>query len=312
MHLNLQLFAEGTGGTGAIGGDGGTGAEGAKGENVTAALSQKKGVKINPLANVKYGIQNDEGGSPVSEVKTETNNTTEDRNAKYEAFIKEHKDLDDVRIQNIVQKRLKSSKETVDRYNELTPVLDLISKKYGVDGKDPKAILAAIEADDTFFEEEALKRGMSVEQLKEVNKLERENADFRKQMEAQKSKEAQDKIYAELLDQEKKTKAVYPNFDLKTELQNPKFQKLLSSGIDAKTAFEVIHKDEIIPAAMQYTAKSVEQKIVNNIMANGRRPSENGTSSQGASVVKSDVRQLTRADRQEIIQRVKRGEIIKF
>jgi hypothetical protein len=99
---------------------------------------------------------------------------------------------------------------------------------------------------------------------------------------------------------------------LKTELQNPQFQRLIRSGIDVKTAFEVIHKDEIIPAAMQYTAKTVEQKVVNNIRANGMRPSENGVTSKSPVEVKSDVSKLTKADRQEIIRRVRQGEKISF
>ena len=83
-------------------------------------------------------------------------------------------------------------------------------------------------------------------------------------------------------------------------------------GVDVRTAYELIHKDEIIAGAMQFTAKTVEQKIANKIMANGARPNENGMSSQSAAVVKSDVSQLSKADRQEIIRRVARGEKIRF
>ena len=85
---------------------------------------------------------------------------------------------------------------------------------------------------------------------------------------------------------------------------------LLNCGV--RTAYEVIHKDEIIPAAMHMTAKTVEQKLTNKIIAGGARPSENGNSSQGASVTKSDVSQLTKADRAEIARRVARGEKISF
>ena len=94
--------------------------------------------------------------------------------------------------------------------------------------------------------------------------------------------------------------------------KNPEFLKLLQSGVDVGSAYLVIHKDEIIPAAMQYTAKTVEQKLTNKIIAGGARPTENGNSSQSASVVKSDVSQLSKADRAEIIRRVQRGEKIRF
>lgn len=302
MHLNLQLLAEG-------GGDGGTGASGTTGASATAAVSQTKGVKSNPLANVQYGIQQTEVATPAAEV---VENPTEDRNAKYEAFIKEHKDLDDARIQNIVQKRLKNSKETVEKYEALTPTLEILAKKYGVDASDIKALNKAIEEDDSYFEEEALEKGVTVEQLKEIRKMERENADLRRQMEEQNRRENAKKVYGQWMEQAEKTKAIYPSFNLEAEMQNSQFRDLLRSNIDVRTAYEVIHKDDIISGAMQFTAKKVEQKLANKIIANGARPTENGNSSQGAAQSKSDVSLLTKADRAEIARRVARGEKISF
>ena len=305
MTLNLQLFAEG-----ASGGDGGTGAEGATGATATAAVSQTKGVKSNPLADVKYGIQATEGATPAAEV---VENPTEDRNAKFEALIKgEYKDLYDQRMQDTVQKRLKSSKETVDKYNALSPTIEILAKKYGVDATDIEALNKAIEEDDTYFEDEALEKGITVEQLKEIRKMEKENAELKRQMEEQNRKDNANKIYSQWMEQAESAKQVYPSFDLRAEMQNPKFVDLLRSNIDVRTAYEVIHKDDIIAGAMQFTAKKVEQNLTNKIIANGARPAENGNSSQGASVTKSDVSALTKADRAEIARRVARGEKISF
>ena len=305
--LNLQLFADGAGG-----GEGGTGAVGATGETATAAVSQRSGAK-NPLANVVYGKQAThaaEETTPAAEVKTPT---TEDRHAKFEELIKgEYKDLYDARVQDTIQKRLKSSKDTVERYEALAPTLEILAKKYGVDAADVKALNKAIEEDDSYFEEEALELGISVEQLKEKRKMERENADLKKQLEEQSRRDNANKVYAQWMDQAEKAKAVYPSFDFKTEMQNPQFVNLLRSNVDVRTAYEVIHKDDIIHGAMQFTAKTVEQKLANKIIANGARPAENGNSSQGATVVKSDVSQLSKADRAEIIRRVQRGEKISF
>ena len=300
MPLNLQLFAEG-------GGDGGTGAEGAMGVTATAAMSQRKGAS-NPLADVKYGIQ--EGASPAAEVNP---TATEDRSARFEAMIKgEFKDLYDAKVSDTVQKRLKSSKETVERYEALTPTLEILGKKYGVDPTDTKALAKAIEEDDSYFEEEALEKGITVEQLKEIRRMERENADLKRQMDEHNRRENANKVYAQWMDQAEAAKAVYPSFDLKTEMQNPQFVNLLRSNVDVRTAYEVIHKDDIISGAMHFAAKQAEQKVTNKIIANGARPAENGNSSQSATVVKSDVSQLSKADRAEIIRRVQRGEKICF
>ncbi len=306
MFLNLQLFAEGAGG-----GDGGTGAEGQTGVSATAAVSQK-GAKSNPLANVVYGKQAEatEGTSPVAEVNP---TPTEDRNAKFDALIKgEYKDLYDAKVQDTIQKRLKGSKETVEKYEALTPTLEILAKKYGVDASDIKALNKAIEEDDSYFEDEALEKGISVEQLKEIRKMERENSELRKQVEEKERRENANRTYATWMEQAEKTKAVYPTFDFRTEMQNQQFVNLIQNNVDVRTAYEVVHKDDIISGAMQFTAKQVEQKLANKIIAGGARPAENGNSSQSATVVKSDVSQLSKADRAEIIRRVQRGEKIRF
>ena len=295
--LNLQLFAEGAG-------DGGT----AEGQGVTeaAALPQTKGVKNNPLANVKYGIQ--EETAPAAEVTT-----APDLNAEFEALIKgKYKEQYDARTQDTIQKRLKGQKEIVDKYNALQPTLEAMASKYGVDVGDIEALNKAIEEDDSYYEQEAIENGMTVQQLKEVKKMQRENAALKAQMEEAQRQENGKKLYAQWMTQAEEAKKVYPSFDIRAEMENPKFLELLRSNIDVRTAYEVTHKDEIIAGAMQFTAKTVEQKVANKIAANGARPTENGMNSQGASLVKSDVSQLSKADRAEIIRRVQRGEKIKF
>lgn len=298
--LSLQLFAQGAGA-----GDGGT----AQGQGVTAAAAvpQTKGEKGNPLAGVKYGIQ--EESAPAAEVPT----AAPDRNADFEALIKgEYKDLYDAKVQDTIQKRLKATRETVDKYSALAPALALLESKYGVPAGDTEALLKAIQADDAYYEKEAMEKGMTVQQLKQFKKIERENAQFRAQMEQQKRQENGQKLYAAWMNQAEETKAVYPSFDLRSEMNNPRFLDLLRSNIDVRTAYEVTHKDEIIAGAMQFTARAVESKLAKSVAAGGSRPSENGMRSQSAAVVKSDVSQLTKADRAEIIRRVQRGEKIRF
>ena len=298
LTLNLQLFAEG--------GDGGTGAEGTAGSGVATTT---KGVKNNPLADVKYGIQED----VVQNANAQETDGGIDLNAEFEELIKgKYKDQYNAKMSDTVQKRLKGTKEQIAKLESLNPVLELLGKKYGVDASDAEALIKAVEEDDSYFEEEALELGVPVEQLKQFKKTERENAELKRQMDEISTKENAAKIYQGWLEQAEEAKKYYPSLDLETEMQNPKFVDLLRNNIDVKTAFQVLHQDEIMPAAMQYTAKAVEQKLTNNIIANGQRPTENGNSSQSASVIKSDVSLLTKADRQEIIRRVARGEKIKF
>lgn len=286
MTLNLQLFAEGAGS-----GDGGTGSEGATGETGTDAVSQTQ-------------ITDADG----------TTATTIDREAEFEKLIKgEYKDLYDARMQDTIKNRLKGQKETVEKYEALAPTLETLAKKYGVDASDINALNKAIEEDDTYYEEEALEKGISVEQLKEFKKMEKENIELKKLQEEQKSRAEAEKKVAGWMEESKQVKAIYPQFDLKSEMQNPKFIDLLRvPGVDVRTAYELTHKDEIIAGAMQFTAKAVEKKIADKIAANGARPTENGLNSQSASLTKSDVSQLSKEELLNYQRRVMRGEKISF
>ena len=284
--IDLQLFADG--------GESGTGAEGTEGVTATAAVPQNKGEKEESVT------------ANGQEAKS-------DRNAEFERLIKEeYKDLYDAKMQDTIQKRLKSTKETVDKFNSLTPTLELLSAKYGVDATDIDALNKAIEEDDAYYEEEAMEKGISVEQLKRIKKLERDNAELKKQMQEQEVRDNANKIYATWLEQSDMVKRIYPNFNLETELQNQKFVDLLKSNIDVRTAFEVLHRDEIMQSTMQYTVQQTKQKVANSIIANGNRPIENGNGSQSSAVVKSDVSQLSDKDIDELLQRSKRGERITF
>ncbi len=284
MTLDLQLFAEGAG-------DGGTVSAGATGETGTAAVSQTS-------------ITDADG----------TTATNIDREAEFEKLIKgEYKDLYDARMQDTIKNRLKGQKETVERYEALAPTLETLAKKYGVDASDINALNKAIEEDDAYYEEEALEKGVTVEQLKQFKKMERENAELKKLRDEQNAKEAAEKKVAGWMEESKQVKAIYPQFDLRNEMQNPKFVDLLRvPGVDVRTAYELTHKDEIIAGAMQFTAKTVEKKIADKIAANGARPTENGLNSQSASLTKSDVSQLSKADILDIQRRVARGEKISF
>lgn len=311
--IDLQLFAEGGSSASAAGAEGsGTGAEGvttADGMPATSARAKK-----NPLADVRYGIQENAEDAQVADAqKTAGQVSAEERAAKFEALIKgEYKDLYDAKMQDTIQKRLKGTKDTVDKYNALAPTLETLAKKYGVDPTDIDALNHAIDEDNTFFEDEALQKGISVEQLKEIRKIERENADLKKQMREQSVRENADRIYAGWLEQSDALKQIYPNFDLDAEIKNPRFVDLLKNNVDVRTAYEVLHKDDIIRGAMQFTADTVQTKLANNIIAGGNRPSENGIGQTSPAVVKNDVSQLSRADREEIIRRVARGEKIRF
>lgn len=304
--MNLQLFAEG----GAPSGDGG-----GEGTGVTAqaAAVQTKGAKSNPLANVVYGKQKE--SAPAAEVQKETavpkEEPTVDLDAEFEELIKgKYKDQYGKRVQNTVQQRLKGSKETEDRLNAMNPLMDLLSARYGVKADDIDGLTKALEGDDAFFEQAAQEHNMEAKEYRKLLQLQSENNRLRSQQEQQFRQEQINRQYEAWEQQAEEARKLYPSLDLNIESQNPQFRSLLMSGIDVKTAYKVLHDDEITTQLLQHQAKEVEQKMSNKIAAGNARPAENGSSGQSAAVIKADPSKWTRADREEVRRRAARGERI--
>lgn len=309
--LNLLLFAEG-------GGEGGAAAVGAAPEGQSAPAKSAK----NPLANVQYGTngQKPDQTEPKLEQKSETivtSDTQANRNAEFEGLIKgEYKAEFDARVQKILNSRFRDMNALRDKAaqaDRLTPVLNMLASKYGVDGTDPEAIIKAVEEDSSYYEEEAVREGISVEQLKRIKRLERENAEFQRAIAEQDRMNAQQQVFHRWDSESAQCREFYPSFDFDAEAQNEqtgqRFLQLLGAGISVKDAYELIHKDDIIGGAMHYTAQQIQQKTVNDIRARGMRPAENGTSgTAAAAIVKKDPTKFTKQDREEISRRVLRGD----
>lgn len=304
--LDLRLFDGGEGGDGA-----------AAGEAQDSHSAAGDGKRANPLADIVYGKQPasevPEDAQAAAEQGTSDNTEVKDKNAAFEKLIRdEYKEQFAARTQAIIDKRFKESKALEAQINESKPILDMLAQKYGVSDGDLKKLAEAIEEDDSYYADEAAQRGMTVEQLKQMKKMERENAELKRSVLETQRREEAEKVYGEWLQQAESMKEIYPSFDLGTECQDSRFVDLLKNNIDMRTAYEVLHRDEILSGAMQYTAQKVSQQLVNGIKAKGNRPTENGISTQSAAVVKSDVNALTRKDRDEIERRVMRGERISF
>lgn len=231
-----------------------------------------------------------ESGTPDA---GEHRDAADDRTARFEALIKgEYKDLYDQRVQDTIQKRLKGSAGIVQKYRELGPALELLGQRYGVDASDPEALRRAIQAengpDSGSGEVKAPEQTESLRQERAKRQL------------------------SDWLRQAEETKSRYPSFDLQQEARDPRFRSLLRSGVPLQTAFEVLHQQEILPAAMAYSARRAEERMADSVIAGQLRPAEGAMGGQSPVLSKRDVSRLTRAERDEIDRRVARGEKIRF
>lgn len=304
--LNLQLFAEG--------GDGG-GEGAATGDNTSADAGQSKLLELGvpaekirkraskaaptlPEGAVKKAPQQAAAATTTEETKTEE---TKPARMTWDE-IKADPEYN-AEMQKMMQERVKKSKEAEENLSKVTPLLSLIAQKYGQDPQNINydTLIQDVYKDDGNFEDRALAEGKPIEEVRqqayqtlEQQKIQRHIQSLEQQGEA--------------------LKQMFPNFDLRTELQNPAFARMTapSVGISVEDAYHAIHRKEIQQAAMQVTAQKTAQKISNSIQAGQRRPDEHGTSGQAASVTKFDYSKASRAEREALKKAIRdaagRGE----
>jgi len=277
------------------------------------------------LKELNLRLFDGEGGAPAAEsapAEAEaivTSNADDARRADFEKLIKnDYKDLFEERTQKIINDRfrqMKTLEAEAEKAKALNPVMEMLAGKYGVEAGNVDAVVKAIQEDSSYYEDEAAEKGLTVEQLKAFKKIERENAEFKRMLDEQQQRAHEERTLAQWQQQADACKRYYPGFDLQNEVTNPetgqRYLAMLRSGVDVQTAYEVIHKDELIGGAMQYAAQSAQQKTVNDIRSRGMRPPENGANGAAAAVLgKPDPRTWTKKDREEISRRVKSGERI--
>jgi hypothetical protein len=270
----LQLFDEGDGSA-------------AEGSEATAEI-------VNPQAD-------------ESQVAADTGEET------FDSLIKgKYKDDYDKKVQAAINRRLKNVKAAEDNLNTIAPMLKTLANYYGVDSSDYAALAGAVANDDSYYEKLAAEKGIDTALAKEITLMQAENESLNEyRQRAEEEERARERLNV-WIQQAEAMKEIYPSFDLRTELENPDFVKLLESGIDVRTSFEVNHRDEIMSGFGQAVAKNVEKKVVNSVKANGLRPTENGVSASPSQNTKVNVSALTDEQIDEINRKVLMGEHFEY
>ena len=334
LHVNLCLFDGGAAGAAAAGAGEGTGSgtqgdsqqtdPGAtrRGNQTTAAQRRGSG----EYSNVKFGKQDqpaaaggqqanppDAGEESKKQGVETTSDTLEDKRKAFRALVDgEYKDQYTEDTQRIIDRRFRETKNLETQLSQQKPILDMLMQRYKIADGDLGKLTQAIENDNAYWSQAAEEAGMSVEQYKQFQKLQRENAQLLQAQRRSQNQQAAEKQLQKWYQEADAMKADYPGFDLGRESQDPQFLSMLRSGVPVKLAYEVMHMDEIKSTVAQTTAQQTEKQVVEGIRAKGARPAENGTSSQSGFVVKDDPAKWTKKDRAEIVRRVQRGEQIKL
>lgn len=301
--LDLQLFAEGAAGASG-GGEGGAAA----------------GVSAADAGQNNTGVQNGAANAGTAAADAGQVNASEDPAKAFEKLIKgQYKDQYNAKVKDTVDKRLRNIHQQLQSYEAGQPLFDILAQKYGKESTDYAGIAEAVKNDSSFFEKEALERGMDVQDYMQLQKVQLENASMRRQMEKQNQlkeemlrRQQVDEQVAKWNQQAEQAKQVYPGLDLDAELANPAFRQLLNSNVPVQAAYQVVHLDEIMQGAMQYAAQRAAKGVSDTVMAGAARPAENGTGSKGAVTTKLDPSKFTEAQMLDIRRRVENGEIISF
>ena len=198
----------------------------------------------------------------------------------------------------------------------MNPLMEVLGERYGVDVTDFDAIdftdlASRLVEDDAYIREEAMSLGVDENVLRQTKKLEFQNNMLERQRQAAEYEAARAESLERLAADIQNTTAVYPDFDFDTEMDNPDFARLIDTGrVDVRTAYEVVHKDELARAAMQFAANRAVQDTTKAV-ASGARPAEGkGGSPSAAGTL--DPSKLTYEQYEEIKRRAEAGEKITF
>lgn len=284
--------------------DGGAaGAAGGEGSGAGQAGSQAEAVN-SQAANT--------GDNPTADAGQEATKTPEQLQAEFQKLIKgEYKDAYTKEFQRHFNDRHKDAKATQERLESYQPIIDTLSSRYGITDGDMGKLAQAIESDESLWAEAAEEAGMTVEQFRHVKQIEAENARFKaaqQQNIRQQMAQRQMEVWNGQVEEVRKS---YPNFNLENELNNPGFKAMLRAGASIRNAYEATHLDDIKKSLVSSTAQQTTKEVTDNIKAKGMRPTEVGGSQSGVPL-SMDLKNSTKAQRDEWARRAERGETITF
>ncbi len=217
------------------------------------------------------------------------------------------------KTQSIIDKRFKETKLLEEYKSRVSGTVNTLMEKYGLQEGEEEKLLQKCGVGNAESEMKGNKKSEGLNDEAGIEDGDVINEDTKDDVLVRERENRLRGRIANWLKESGEIKNTYPDFDLRNELRSSKlFSQLVLSGAPLKAAYETVHKDEILSGAMAYTADKVREQVVKNIESKGRRPLENGISSESAVMTAVDVNALTSKDILKILKQVENGANIKF
>lgn len=287
---------------------------GAEGATASADVNGQKQESVKP-SEMQYG-KSQKGEASHGQVGSDNGNETVDLNAEFAELIGKggrYHDIYGQKVSEAIQGRFKNQENLQAQVDSITDGLSPLFISYGLEAGDYEGLTNAIANDDSFYEKQAERAGLSIEQYKENLRLKAEAERGRQITEAYEEQQRRNEMYAQWEADQEYLRQTFPNFDLGLEIQNnERFAQLLDNGVSVTDAFYATHVGEIYKGIEAQTETRATANVVNAMQQKARRPVEAGASHSAAVVRKADPSSLTAEDLDEINRRVAEGETVAF
>ncbi len=227
-------------------------------------------------------------------------------------------------FEEAMQRAAQMAVQRIQDSPQVKGLLDALGEAYGIDTGNMESLDALTEAvksgrvkNDEYYETLAAQRGISVKTARELDRMEgelnRANAEKQRAQQMRLAAEHQQRaaaVRAQWEAEAAQLKNSYPDFELDEVLNNPAVADMIRRGVGLEAAYRAAYFDRLVENRVAQAAKQVEQGVAARIQQRSGRPTENGVHPGGAAEMKVDVAHMTKAQREELARRARRGERI--
>lgn len=253
-----------------------------------------------------------EGDAPQETGMEPTDAGQENGGETFEELIKgRYKQDYQNHVRDAISRRFRNQEDLQAQLDARMPIMQALAMKYGKDPDDVEGIAKLLTDDDSLYAEEANRMGLPVATVKQMKKLEAENARQARELQESAEERSLRQHFQRISDQAEELKATFPDFDLMEEIRNnARFARMTSPdiGMSVKDAYYACHGDEIVKASAQAAAQQAGQRLAASVQAGSKRPVENGVRGGAPAQIGLDIKHMSKETRAEIRKRVHGGE----